>query len=130
MGVSPFEEELPDNYLCELCAPDAHAELLAGIKRGEKLWETRRTAHEKEQAEQEEAEAEASKKKGRKGRGKATGKVDSPQRANSKAKSATPVIDVKAKKDPVGRGGSAKRKTRDESHDKVSLNTLVQCKHN
>lgn len=38
----PLDENLlPDNYLCEQCAPEEHKDLLAAMARGEKPWDDR-----------------------------------------------------------------------------------------
>lgn len=54
MGITEDENKLPDNYLCEQCAPEQHKDLLAAMARGEKPWED--------------------KKKGKKGKGAKKGK--------------------------------------------------------
>jgi hypothetical protein len=115
MGIPTFEDEIPENYLCEQCGPEQHKELLASIQRGEKIWEERRRAYEQMQAEEE-----ASKKKGKKGK---KGARESLGASSSKAKSpSVPVPETKKerKETPV-RAGSTKRKTRDDSHDKDSI---------
>ncbi|KAG9522265.1 hypothetical protein KCV07_g3100, partial [Aureobasidium melanogenum] len=48
MGVPLEEENQPEHYFCELCAPNDHKELLDALKRGEKLWQTRIAEHEAE----------------------------------------------------------------------------------
>ena len=115
VGLSSYEEDTPDKYLCEQCGPEFHAELLESIQRGEKLWEERRRAWEKEMAE------EGKGKKGKKGKGKRT---SDPEINKGPAKTKSPSVpaeDVKKeKKDTVARAGSTKRKTRDESQDKES----------
>lgn len=60
VGVSSFEDEIPDHYYCERCRPEDHKELLEGMARGEKPWEARRKA----------AEDKKKRKGGRKGKGK------------------------------------------------------------
>lgn len=115
MGIPTFEDEIPENYLCEQCGPEEHKELLASMQRGEKIWEERRRAYEQMQADEE-----ASKKKGKKGK---KGARESLGASNGKAKSpSVPVPETKKerKETPV-RAGSTKRKTRDESHDKDSI---------
>ena len=39
VGVSSFEDEIPDKYYCEQCRPQDHKLLLEGIAKGEKPWE-------------------------------------------------------------------------------------------
>ena len=41
MKVSIFDDELGDHYWCEECDEEAHAELLAEMKKGERPWEAR-----------------------------------------------------------------------------------------
>lgn len=103
VGVSTFEDEIPDNYLCEQHDKVFHKELLQATARGEQIWVARREKWEKLQAEI------ASKKKGKKGgarksNGGANGKSTAPS---------TPVPETKK-----SASGSVKRKDRDESHDK------------
>ncbi|KAK2594199.1 Transcription factor bye1 [Conoideocrella luteorostrata] len=108
VGVSSFEDEIPDNYWCEKCRPDDHKELLAGIAKGEKPWEARRRAHEEEEAERKK------KKGGRKGKGKRTSdpKEDlDKDGAKSKGK-ASPAPEAKEKKENTSKQG--KRKSREE----------------
>lgn len=113
VGVSSYEDEIPDHYWCEQCRPQDHQELLDGIAKGEKPWEARRKAHEEE--------VEKKKKKGgRKGKGKRVSDskedLEKDTAAATKAK-ASPAPDavVKEKKEPVAKPG--KRKSRDESQD-------------
>ncbi|RFU35594.1 hypothetical protein B7463_g745, partial [Scytalidium lignicola] len=118
VGVSPFEEDTPEHYLCEQCAPEAHKELLSATARGEKLWEERRKTYEREQAEEK-----ASKKGGKKGKAKRTSDPKSDITAtNGKTASpapSTPADIRREKKEAASRAGSAKRKSRDdESHEK------------
>lgn len=42
MGISTFTSEIPKRYDCQDCNPDAHKELLDGMDRKERPWETRR----------------------------------------------------------------------------------------
>lgn len=41
MGEPEDEDDLPDHYYCEQCAPEEHGETLQALERGEKIWETR-----------------------------------------------------------------------------------------
>ncbi|KAK5996495.1 Transcription factor BYE1-like protein [Cladobotryum mycophilum] len=109
VGVSSYEDEIPDNYWCEQCKPENHKELLDGIARGERPWEARRKAHEEE--------AERKKKKGGRKKGK---RVSDPkedvEKDTSRVKtSPTPDVVAKEKKEPVAKQG--KRKAREDSHD-------------
>ncbi|KJZ73799.1 hypothetical protein HIM_06917 [Hirsutella minnesotensis 3608] len=121
VGVSSYEDEIPENYWCEQCRPQDHQELLEGIAKGEKPWEARRKAHEIEEAERKK------KKGGRKARGK---RVSDPKevketkdeleketaRSKSKASPTPDVVAPKEKKD-VAAKPQAKRKSREDSHD-------------
>ncbi|CAH0051243.1 unnamed protein product [Clonostachys solani] len=80
VGVSSFEDEIPDHYWCEQCRPDDHKELLEGIARGEKPWEARRKAHEEKEAQ----ESKKKKKGGRRGKGKRA--VDPKDKGKEKEK--------------------------------------------
>ncbi|KAJ3479267.1 hypothetical protein NLG97_g8359 [Lecanicillium saksenae] len=50
VGVSSYEDEIPEYYWCEQCRPQDHKELLDGIAKGEQPWIARRKAHEEEVA--------------------------------------------------------------------------------
>ncbi|KAL8660099.1 MAG: hypothetical protein Q9226_000091 [Calogaya cf. arnoldii] len=63
MEVSLDDDELPEQYFCELCRPDLHQPLLEKVERGERPWEERARKRE-----QEEEEARKRKKKGKKGK--------------------------------------------------------------
>lgn len=102
VGVSSFEDEIPENYWCEQCRPQDHTELLAAMAKGEQPWLERRRAHEEEVANRK-------KKGGKRGRGKRNS--DSKDDARSAKASPTPDASVK----PAGKPG--KRKSRDESND-------------
>ena len=41
MGEPEDEDDLPDHYYCEECAPEVHGETLQAMERGEKIWEAR-----------------------------------------------------------------------------------------
>lgn len=124
VGVSRFDEDAPEDYRCEIHNPDfpAHKELLAGLKKGKKVWEERRKKAEQEIA--EEGKKASKKKGGKKGKGgKRTSEGSELSHAtNGKANTpSTPVPTTVEKKDPVSRTASTKRKVRDESHDKESV---------
>ncbi|KAG4439163.1 hypothetical protein IFR05_005362 [Cadophora sp. M221] len=107
VGVTTFEDEIPEHYLCEQCGPEGHKELLDGLKKGIKVWEARQKKHSIQQAKAEKAEKEEKPSKGKK-----KGKRISDPATNGKGSSpSTPL-----KKD-IPRAGSAKRKIRDESQD-------------
>lgn len=112
VGVSSFEDEIPENYWCEECRPEDHKELLAGIAKGEKPWEARRKAHEEEEAERKK------KKGGRKGKGKRSSDSKEELEKDGKAKAkASPAPETlpKDKKEAAPKQG--KRKSREESQD-------------
>ena len=123
MGIPTYEDEIPEKYSCEQCAPEQHQELLASMARGETIWEDRRGAYEKLQLEEE----EASKKKGKKGKAKRQSDPKSENSAsNGKAPSpSVPAADSKRdrKETPV-RAGSTKRKARDESHESTKVDWI------
>ena len=49
MGVTENENQLPESYMCEICKPEDHKDLLDAIAKGEKPWEAiaKRRAEEK-----------------------------------------------------------------------------------
>ncbi|KAI6778548.1 Spen-like protein [Emericellopsis cladophorae] len=63
VGVSVYDDEIPDKYWCEQCKPEDHKELLEGIKRGEKPWEDRHKRHEEKIAEEKRQKEEEKKNK-------------------------------------------------------------------
>ncbi|KAL8845466.1 MAG: hypothetical protein Q9176_000102 [Flavoplaca citrina] len=63
MEVSLDDDELPEQYFCELCRPDLHQALLEKVERGERPWEER-----ERKRQEEEEEARLRKKKGKKGK--------------------------------------------------------------
>lgn len=114
VGISSYEDEIPEAYWCEQCRPEDHKELLAAMARGEKPWEARQRAYEEEMANNDKK-----KKGGKKGKGKrnSDGK-DEIAKGGKPKKSATPDVPaapVKEKKEPAAKQN--KRKSRDESHD-------------
>lgn len=114
VGVSSYEDEIPENYWCEECKPENHKELLDAIARGEKLWEARRKAHEEE--------TERKKKRGGRKRGKrgSDTREDAEKDAAAQAKT-SPTPDAaavtKEKKDMAVVAKQGKRKTREDSQD-------------
>ncbi|KAK3987965.1 SPOC domain-containing protein [Cladorrhinum sp. PSN332] len=62
MGLSQYDEDLPKLYYCEMCKPENHKELLAGIAKGEKPWEARRKAHEEKKNEEKNQKKRGTKK--------------------------------------------------------------------
>ncbi|KZZ97366.1 Spen-like protein [Moelleriella libera RCEF 2490] len=121
VGVSSFEDEIPDNYWCEQCRPQDHKELLAAMARGEKPWEARRKAHEEEEAERKK------KKGGRRGRGKrGSDTKEEPDKDHAKTKSSksSPVPEAKEKRESISKQG--KRKLRDESQETDGKSTKLR----
>lgn len=114
MGMSQYTEDLPNQYFCEICRPENHKELLAGIARGERPWEARRRAYEEEKAEK--------KKRGPKKGKKRTS--DLKEDASQKSKqSPPPAPELKREQ----KGAGQKRKNVDgpqEKEAKVSTNPL------
>ncbi|ODA80906.1 hypothetical protein RJ55_03866 [Drechmeria coniospora] len=127
VGVSSFEDEIPDNYWCERCRPQDHVELLEAISKGERPWEGRRKAH-----------AEESERKKRKGGRRAKGKRMSDSKeeldgetttGGSKVKAsptpeAAPASTPKDKKEPAPK--QVKRKSRDNSQDVDGKSTKLR----
>lgn len=107
VGVSSYDDEIPEHYWCEQCRPQNHKVLLDGMAKGEKPWEARRKAHEEE--------AKKKKKGGRKGKSKRTSdpKEELEKSAGTKAKASPAPDTTKEKKEPAK---SAKRKSREDSH--------------
>lgn len=67
MEISEDNDELPDDYFCELCRPEDHVELLSKVARGEKPWEERERQREREEEERK-ARRRKGGRKGKKGR--------------------------------------------------------------
>lgn len=87
MGMSRFREDLLKEYFCELCKPEDHTALLEGVARGEKPWEERRLAYERD------LKGDDKKKKGgRKPKGKrnSDGKDDPSQQGSQKSQNSPP----------------------------------------
>ncbi|QSZ36184.1 hypothetical protein DSL72_007309 [Monilinia vaccinii-corymbosi] len=122
VGVSPFEEDTPDKYLCEQCAPNAHEELLDGIAKGEQPWVARQERYEEEKAEQERQEAEeAARKRGKKGKKRQSDQKREVTPMNGKVQSPSVSAKKEVQKESPAKVSSQKRKTRDESHDKEAV---------
>ncbi|KFH43962.1 Transcription factor-like protein [Hapsidospora chrysogenum ATCC 11550] len=106
VGVSSYEDEIPENYWCEQCRPEDHKELLEGMAKGEKPWEERRKAFEEKKR----------RRGGRKPKGGRKSDSKEPEKekdAKAKAK-ASPAPEAKDRKEGPGKG---KRKSREDSHD-------------
>lgn len=102
VGVSSFDDEIPEHYWCEQCRPEDHKELLDGIVKGEKPWEARRQAHE---------EAKKKKRGGRKGKSKRHSETKDEDKSKAKP---SPAPDAPKEKKETKTG---KRKAREDSHD-------------
>ena len=116
VGVSSYDDEIPEHYWCEQCRPDDHKELLEGIAKGEKPWEARRKAHEEE--------SKKKKRGGRKGKGKRHSETKEDDKSKPKA---SPAPDTtKDKKDAK----TGKRKTREDSLDTDGKVCFCLCTRN
>jgi hypothetical protein len=108
VGVSSYEDEIPEHYWCEQCRPENHKELLDGIARGEQPWVERRKAHEEKKR----------RKGGRKPKAKrvSDAKEDATDKdKETKAKpSPAPEAPAPKEKEATGKG---KRKSREDSQD-------------
>ncbi|RDW85401.1 hypothetical protein BP5796_03726 [Coleophoma crateriformis] len=114
MGISTFDEDVPDSYLCEMCSPPAHKELLDGITKGIKVWEDRRRAYEKSQE-------KPAKKGGKKAKqSKRTSDPKLELSTNGKAKSpSVPAPEKKEKKETTRAGKRKDGPSEAESASKV-----------
>lgn len=102
MGIPEADAELPEEYYCERCRPEAHSELLAAMQRGEKPWEERIKQRE---------EAEKSKKKGKKGgRGKRTSAANEKSATTGTPKPVPIQVDTKTAAKMAGPESGTKRK--------------------
>ncbi|KAK4147338.1 SPOC domain-containing protein [Dichotomopilus funicola] len=108
MGMSQYTEDLPKEYFCELCRPENHKELLSGVAKGEKPWETRRKVYEEEKAEK--------KKKGPKKGKKRTSDLREDAASQKSKQSPPPPPSSESKKDVKGPG--LKRKNGDAPQEK------------
>lgn len=109
MGMSQYTEDLPKEYFCELCRPENHKELLSGVAKGEKPWETRRRLYEEEKAEK--------KKKGsKKGKKRTSDLREDAASQKSKQSPPPPPVSSEPKKDVKGPG--LKRKNGDAPQEK------------
>jgi hypothetical protein len=128
VGVSGFEEDIPEYYWCEQCKPEDHKELLEAMARGEKLWEERRRIAEeqkkqkrkggrkpkaKRQSNAKEDKDTADKEKEKEAE-KEKEKEKEKEAAKAKAKTPPAPEPAKDKKETPAKG---KRKTREESND-------------
>ncbi|RSL91229.1 hypothetical protein CEP52_014326 [Fusarium oligoseptatum] len=111
VGVSSFDDEIPEHYWCEQCRPEDHKELLDGMAKGEKPWEARRQAHE---------EAKKKKRGGRKGKSKRHSETKDEDKSKAKP---SPVPDAPKEKKETKTG---KRKAREDSHDTDGKTTKIR----
>ncbi|KAL3421637.1 SPOC domain-containing protein [Phlyctema vagabunda] len=120
MGISTFDEDVPEHYLCEQCSPADHKVLLDGVTKGIKVWEDRRRQYEKAQEKAQEKPAKRDRKK-KGGKRTSDPKLEASAATNGKAKSpSVPASDKKDKKEAAPRSAT-KRKARDESHETESV---------
>ncbi|KAI1003699.1 hypothetical protein K3495_g4509 [Podosphaera aphanis] len=115
MGISSYGEDVPEQYFCEQCHPQDHKELLASLKRNEKLWEERRRIYEEEQA-IDQAEESNTKKKGKK-KGK---KIIDPSLENIVNTKVAALTLVTGEKKPIQKITVTKRKFKDDPQENRS----------
>ena len=109
MGISEDSNDLPEQYFCELCKPENHKVLLAQVARGEKPWEERARARERE-----EAERSGRKRKGKKGRRGRYSEAKKPEPKSNGTAAAESIEDIIAPETPKVDAGQ-KRKLADEA---------------
>ncbi|KAM3443798.1 hypothetical protein MY4824_000246 [Beauveria thailandica] len=120
VGVSSYEDEIPEYYWCEQCRPQDHKELLDGMAKGEQPWIARRKAHEEEVASKR-------KRGGRKPKGKrASDPKDEIEKDGRVKAKASPAPDTSAKDRRESGGRPGKRKSRDESQDSDPKNPKLR----
>jgi len=115
MGISPYDEDIPDKYSCEQCNPDGHTELLEAMARGEQLWEERQQKREAERAERKKRRG------GRRGPRKRVSDstaLDAVAATEAESRPATP--DMTEIKGPIG-----KRKAKEQEQDKEEKDVRV-----
>ena len=144
MELDEDEDALPDRYLCEICLPENHKELLDKVARGEKPWEERAKEKEREERERKGRRKKGGKrgKSGRKSKAAPDAKEEVFEDVNGKPKAedrdaeASEVIadEGKEKKEnaqatsgakpspetPLRRGTGSKRKTREAEGEEVA----------
>lgn len=117
MGMSQYSDDLPNKYFCEVCKPEAHAETLAGIARGERPWEARRKAYEDEKS--SEKKKRGPKKSGRKrGSDQKDQKESTPKPPSQKAAKSSPMPMSEPKKDKEREKEKEKEKDVDKGKEK------------
>lgn len=115
---APMDPKVADemDYWCEECRPENHKEYFDALKRGEKIWETRRHAYE------EKLKAEKA-KKSKKGKGRKSAGGDVRAGTPQSTKAATPAPAESNKKST-----STKRKSAEESHE-GGVNKALKVSH-
>jgi hypothetical protein len=73
MGVTEEDDKLPNEYYCERCHPQDHADLLAAMARGEKPWQERINKRREEE--------KSKSKKGKKGGARKSGRQSTTSEA-------------------------------------------------
>ena len=135
MGLSEYDEDLPKQYFCEVCRPENHKELLAGIAKGEKPWEARRRAHEEKKHEEEKNQKKKGTKKSKKRASDSKDDVSQTPKHSSPAPPPAAAPPPPAPPEPKKEAKTAgqKRKTVEapqEKEHKVSIpSPLHSCPH-
>ncbi|KAI9858699.1 MAG: hypothetical protein M1813_007331 [Trichoglossum hirsutum] len=142
MELDEDEDALPDRYLCEICQPENHKELLDKVARGEKPWEERAKEKEREERERKGRRKKGGKRgrPGRKPKVVPDAKEDAPKDVNGKSRAededaeageamvgdstewtetAQTVGTKSSPEAPLRRGAGAKRKTREAEGEEV-----------
>ena len=142
MELDEDEDALPDRYLCEICLPENHRELLDKVARGEKPWEERAKEREREERERKGRRRKGNKKGKRKSKAAPDAKEEVPEDANEDANAESENAEAsKAAADgdtgmnedaeaapvakpspetPFRRGTGSKRKTREAEGEEVA----------
>jgi hypothetical protein len=112
MELDEDEEVLPDRYLCEICQPESHKELLDKVARGEKPWEERAKEREREERERKVRRKKGGKKgkSGRKPKVVPDVKEEVPKDVNGKSKAEGGAAE--ASEAVIGDGAERKETTR------------------
>ena len=124
MEIPEDEGAIPDNYLCEVCDPDAHKSLLERVKNGEKPWEERARLREEEEQTKKGRKKQGAKRASKRGRPSDT-RSESTGSVNGRE---TPVVEDSGERHSSrALSNGNKRKAGDESVEagKVCPSTLV-----
>lgn len=136
VGISTFDEDIPESYMCEECDPSAHKELLSAIARGQKPWEARRRKHQTEKGSLKKKAKKLPKKVNVRPNDTAQSEASSPA-VNTKAKSSTPLAAEQKKpvkrETPVPMKKPNVKRTREESQEndaakvRIWIGCVAQC---